>query len=238
MKPREKYQAQTQEEGPWSKYQAQPAAEAPAEQPEGPWRKYQAQTAKSSEFPDPSTPADGQVKTISGDPLSPDKSMLQQAGDYGQAAIAGANRLAPSLLGMAVDTGVNVRNLGAAGYGYLKNKLTGSTDTPEMIDPSTQFGGSASFQRGMTNVTQGAGGGDPFALQDPNDRTQQNIAMGGTILASGMINPASGVKQVVGNVGKMGVPAAGAIAGREIANEVAPGNQTAEAIGKIGRAHV
>ena len=184
---------------------------------------------RSSEFPDPSAPADGKVETISGKPLAPDRTLLQEAGDYGQALIAGANRLVPSLAGIPIDTATNIRNLGAAGYGYLKHKLTGSFDVPETVDPSDQFGGSASFQRGFQNVSSALGGGDPFAVPDPTDRTQQNLALAGTVLASGLVNPASGAKQALGNVGKMALPAAGAVAAREIA----PDNELAPAIGMI-----
>lgn len=54
-----------------------------------------------------------------------------------------------SLVGLPVDTMTNLANLGIAGYGFLKGELTGSADLPEPLDPRNQFGGSASFERGM-----------------------------------------------------------------------------------------
>lgn len=201
-----------------------------------------------SEFPNPASVADGSVETISGRPLSPDRTALQEAGDYGQALIAGANRLVPGLLGIPVDTVTNLRNLSSAIPGIAEQWVTGKTTERPIIDPATQFGGSASFQRGLTSASQAMGLGDPFALADPNDRTQQNLSMAGTVLASGMVNPAkvpqqiaagsgrfgvpmaqarqavANVAPVASNVRAMAVPAAGAVAGREIApdNELAP----------------
>lgn len=140
------------------------------------------------------------------------------AADYGQALVSGGNLLAPSLAGLPMDTMRNIGNIGLAGYSAARGKigeLLGEEGyiPPEPIKPL--IGGSDWMRRKMAEGTQSLGGGDPFALVDPSDPTQQNLQMAGSILTSGALAPSAGVKQAALNVGRMAVPAAGAVGMKE-----------------------
>ena len=134
---------------------------------------------------------------------------LGRAADVGLAAISGGNILAPSLLGMPVDLATNIRNLGIAGYGAARGLLTGDpASSPRTIDPASQVGGSAWMKRKMSGLL----GSDVFSVPDPTDPLQQKAQLAGSILTAGAVSPATGVKQMAGNIGKMAPPAAGSVA--------------------------
>jgi len=138
--------------------------------------------------------------------------------DYGTAAVSGANVLAPALAGLPVDTARALANLGIAGYGVARKEIGEALGEegyipPELLPP--QPGGSEWMQEKMAAGTQAVGGGDPFAMPDPTDPTQQKLHMAGTILASGALAPSAGIKQTAANIAKMTIPAAGAIGMKE-----------------------
>lgn len=136
------------------------------------------------------------------------------AGDVGLATVAGANVLAPSLLGLPVDTMRNLVNLGIAGYGVARKELGELAGEEGYIPPEPlppMPGGSEWMQRKISGVM----GADPFAAPDEADPIQQRAKMIGTILASGAISPTTGVKQTLKNVAGMTVPAGGAVAAQE-----------------------
>jgi len=138
--------------------------------------------------------------------------------DYGTAAVSGANVLAPALAGMPVDFARNLANLGIAGYGVARKEIGEALGEegyipPELLPP--QPGGSEWMQEKMAAGTQAVGGGDPFAIPDPTDPTQQKLHMAGTILASGALAPSTGIKQTAANIAKMTIPAGGAIGMKE-----------------------
>lgn len=136
------------------------------------------------------------------------------AGDVGLATVAGANVLAPSLLGLPVDTMRNLVNLGIAGYGVARKELGELAGEEGYIPPEPlppMPGGSEWMQRKISGVM----GADPFAAPDEADPIQQRAKMIGTILTSGAISPTTGVKQTLKNVAGMTVPAGGAVAAQE-----------------------
>lgn len=109
------------------------------------------QQDSASEFPDLSKPATGVVKTISGEVLSPDRSALQQATEYGLGAIKQSPRQlglaardvlegvgglvdfigTPIAAGIEYATGRNPRGMGS----YVSNKL----DLPVAESPSEKI---------------------------------------------------------------------------------------------------
>jgi len=136
------------------------------------------------------------------------------AADYGQALVSGANILAPSLAGLPVDTARALANLGIAGYGVARKEIGEALGEEGYIPPEPlppMPGGSEWMREKMTAGTQALGGGDPFALADPTDPTQQKLQMAGGIFGAGLMAPAAGVKQAAANIARMGVPAAGAV---------------------------
>lgn len=136
------------------------------------------------------------------------------AADYGQALISGANVLAPSIAGLPVDTARALANLGIAGYGVARKEIGEALGEEGYIPPEPlppQPGGSEWMREKMTAGTQALGGGDPFAMADPSDPTQQKLQLAGSVLGAGLMAPAAGVKQAALNVARMGVPAAGAV---------------------------
>ncbi len=123
-----------------------------------------------------------------------------RAGDIGLSAVKGANTLIPGLLGLPIDTATNLVNLGIAGFGATKGFLHKvapdliEDDLPETLDPSAQFGGSASFARGITQLAGDLGLSnreDLFAPVDPNDPLQRGANVAGTVLGSAAVSPAS-----------------------------------------------
>lgn len=138
--------------------------------------------------------------------------------DYGQALVSGANILAPSIMGLPVDTARALANLGVAGYGIARKEIGEALGEEGYIPPEplpSMPGGSEWMKEKMAAGTQALGGGDPFALADPSDPTQQKLQMAGGILGAGLMGPATGLKQVAANVARMGVPTAGALGMQE-----------------------
>lgn len=146
----------------------------------------------------------------------------QNIPDLVGAAAGGVNTLLPAIAGLPVDTVTAARNLGRMGYGLgrkvIGEKLLGETpveavaNAPEIIDPSTQVGGSEWMKRKISEMM----GVDPFSPPDPNDPLQKKIHMASSILAAGALSPAKGVKQLVSNVGRMTPPAAGAVTAQTV----------------------
>jgi len=136
------------------------------------------------------------------------------AADYGQALVSGAASLAPSIMGLPVDTARALANLGVAGYGVARKEIGEALGEEGYIPPEPlppMPGGSEFMKEWLTGETRALGGGDPFALADPTDPTQQKLQMAGGILGAGLMAPAAGVKQAAANIARMGVPAAGAV---------------------------
>ena len=141
------------------------------------------------------------------------------AADYGQALVSGANVLAPSLAGMPVDFARNVANLGIGVYGVGRKEIGEMFGEEGYIPPEPlppQVGGSEWMREKMAAGTQAVGGGDPFAMADPSDPTQQKLHLAGSVLGAGLMAPATGPTQMAANVARMGVPAAGAVGMQEM----------------------
>ena len=161
------------------------------------------------------THSDGRQVRLEGDswvPVGSEPSM-PLAGEA-QAVISGANTLLPALAGMPVDFARTIANIGTAAYGVGRKEigeLLGEEGyiPPEPLPPMP--GGSEWMKEKMTAGTQAVGGGDPFAMADPSDPTQQKLHLAGSVLGAGLMAPAAGVKQAAANVARMGVPAAGAV---------------------------
>lgn len=134
--------------------------------------------------------------------------------EYAGAAAAGGNEMIAGLLGIPADTVNNVLNLARAGYGTAKHMATGSFDVPETV--SKPILGSEWIKEKTAELFGKMGGGDPFQAPDPTDPIQQDIKLGSGVLTAGMIAPSTGIKQTLSNVGKMAVPAAGAVTGKEL----------------------
>ena len=178
---------------PWEQYQQPEAA---------PWESYQAQPEEQPILATMGGQAPGG----------------NTAADVGLAAVGGANVLAPSLLGLPVDVAQNIANLGIAGYGVARKEIGEALGEEGYIPPETlppQPGGSQWMREKIAEASRKLGGGDPFALPDPSDPTQQKAALAGTILATGAMAPATGPAGMAANVGKMAIPAAGALGMQE-----------------------
>jgi len=105
-------------------------------------------------------------------------------------------------------------NLGIAGYGVARKEIGEALGEEGYIPPEPlppMPGGTEWMKEKMAAGTQALGGGDPFALADPSDPTQQRLQMAGGVLGAGLMAPAAGVKQMAANVARMAPPAAGAV---------------------------
>lgn len=135
---------------------------------------------------------------------------------------AGVNNLAPSLLGLPMDTAVNAANLGIAAYGTAKGAM-GGTDLPDTIPP--QIGGSEWFK---DKLNQGARAIDPdardmFANPRPDSKVAQMLHTGSGIATAGLLSPATSAKQAAGNVARMLPSATGAAVAQQVSdNPLAP----------------
>jgi len=144
------------------------------------------------------------------------------------APVAGANELLPSLLGMPVDLTTQALNLGIAGARKGMEAIgAGQESLPGYINQP--FMGSEWFKHKIEQGYQAANQPSPFALQNPQDPTQQNLKMAGGILASGLTLPATGPGGMLKNVARMIPAAGGAIAGKEMF----PDSQIAPIIGML-----
>jgi hypothetical protein len=127
--------------------------------------------------------------------------------DIAAAAAGGVNELVPALLGLPMDTLVNIANLGVAAAGVVKGQFGG--ELPETFPPQPL--GSEFFKEKITGLI----GASPFDAPDPTDPAQQKAKMAGGIIGAGLLSPATSGKQVASNVAQMVPAAAGAVAAQE-----------------------
>jgi len=184
----------------------------------------------------PIAPEPGQPMTLpQGVTLSPMEQRPQSTvlGDIAAPA-AGANRIIPQLLGLPVDVATNVVNLPLALYGTAKglveHNLLGNKSyvPPKPLGP--QFMGSEWMREHLGAALKKVVGSDPFEVQNPQSKLQQNLALGGNIAGYGLINPAKSGTEMLANVLKMTPSAAGGVIGHQIA----PNNPLATTLGMIG----
>lgn len=131
----------------------------------------------------------------------------------------GVNNIVPSVLGLPVDTGTNVANLGIAAYGTLQG-LAGNTDKmPKLMGP--QMGGSEWIKR---KINQGVQAVDPsqadiFANPRPDSQLAEMLHTGSAVTAAALLSPASSVKQAAGNVASMVPSGVGAATMQQLSDD-------------------
>lgn len=130
--------------------------------------------------------------------------------DYREAAYSGVRNLVPAIAGMPMDAAQNIVNLGKMAVGVAKGETVGG-DLPDLSGPP--IGGSEWIKDKINQLY----GRDIHSPPDPTDPTQQKIHMASGIMGAGLLAPAQGIKQVAANVGKMAIPAGGAVTGKTIA---------------------
>lgn len=154
---------------------------------------------------------------VSGDPFKPKKDMGTRVNEM---LTRGAYKALSGMLGMPVDAIENVLNLGLAAYGTAATAAGRPDMAPMPISGS--FGGSQSIERGLTEA------GAPTDLP-PDATTGERLLYGVGKGAVYGVAPASSVPQVVANTG-MGLAQG---VGGAVAQEIAPNNPYAEAIGTM-----
>jgi hypothetical protein len=132
------------------------------------------------------------------DPQFQDTSYLGQQAKKGVAAA----------LGLPVDTMTNALNLGIAGYGVLKNKLTGSADLPSLI--TNPFLGSQSLERLFLTNNQIQPSNEAVRVAGRFVRDLSAAAIPGAGIASRAASPAlsfatqAGLQTLASTGGEMG----------------------------------
>lgn len=144
--------------------------------------------------------------------------------------VTGLNSTVPNMLGLPVDTATNIQNLARSGYGYLKNKLTGSNDVPDVIDPSSQVGGSAwmanKINQGINTVAPGS---DVFSNPRPDSMPAQMLHTSGQVVGGALTNPAGSIREAGRNMASM-VPSA---IGASSAQQMYPDSPIAPIVGAM-----
>lgn len=172
----------------------------------------------------------------------PNDTIMGDVGNTIQSGIVGLRRGAASLVGLPVDTGSDVSGLATAAQGYVQGEIVNpirkwlgakTYDLPEPINREEQVGGSGNIKKNIAEFYK-----DKFGLRSPFDtpngtKGEENIAMAAGIMGAGLLNPASSVRQSAANVGKMILPAGGAVLGKDLAETGFPGNNTAAVVGSL-----
>jgi hypothetical protein len=154
---------------------------------------------------------------------------------------AGINSLLPAVAGLPSDTLRNLINLGISGYGMARQgigRAMGETPSeaashaPSLLPPMPL--GSQDIQNKINQALSSVSGAptDVFSNPRPESPLARGLYTGSQILGAGLLSPAAGAKEALGNVARMAPSAIGATT----AQAAFPNQPLAPALGALAPA--